>query len=99
MGKTTPIRGFVYTPKINGEGGVIVDYKVEISEDGDTWTAISPVLTFNNIVNNPVSQEITFSRYVDVRYLKLIPVRVLEAAGNSSSESLTYGVSAFGCIQ
>ena len=99
MGQLTPIRGFVYAPKLNGEDGVIVDYKVEISEDGQNWTAISPVITFNNIVNNPISQEITFSRYVDVRYLKLIPVRVLEAAGNASSESSTYGVSTFGCIQ
>lgn len=99
MEQLTPIRGFVYAPKLNGEDGVIVDYKVEISEDGQNWTAISPVITFNNIVNNPISQEITFSRYVDVRYLKLIPVRVLEAAGNASSESSTYGVSAFGCIQ
>ena len=99
MGEITPIRGFVYAPKLNGEDGVIVDYKVEISDDGSTWTAISPIITFNNIVNNPISQEITFSRYVETRYLKLIPVRVLEAAGNSSSESLTYGVSTFGCIQ
>lgn len=99
MGSITPIRGFVYAPKLNGEDGVIVDYKVEISDDGSTWTAISPIITFNNIVNNPISQEITFSRYVETRYLKLIPVRVLEAAGNSSSESLTYGVSTFGCIQ
>lgn len=99
MGKITPIRGFVYAPKLNGEGGVIVDYKVEISNDGITWTPISPVVTFNNIVNNPISQEIIFSRYIDTRYLKLIPVRAMEAAGNSSSESLTYGVSAFGCIE
>lgn len=90
---------FVYAPKLNGEGGVIVDYKVEISNDGITWTPISPVVTFNNIVNNPISQEIIFSRYIDTRYLKLIPVRAMEAAGNSSSESLTYGVSAFGCIE
>lgn len=99
MGKVTPVRGFVYAPKLNGEGGVIVDYKVEISDDCITWTPISPVVTFNNIVNNPISQEIIFSRYIDTRYLKLIPVRAMEAAGNSSSESLTYGVSAFGCIE
>ncbi len=99
MGKVTPIRGFVYAPKLNGEDGVIVNYKVEISDDGKSWTGISPIITFNNIVNNPISQEVTFSRYVGARYLKLIPVRVLEAAGNSSSDSPTYGVSAFGCIQ
>lgn len=99
MGKVTPIRGFVYAPKLNGEDGVIVNYRVEISDDGKSWTEISPIITFNNIVNNPISQEVTFSRYVGARYLKLIPVRVLEAAGNSSSDSPTYGVSAFGCIQ
>ena len=99
MGKVTPIRGFVYAPKLNGEDGVIVNYRVEISDDGNSWTEISPIITFNNIVNNPISQEVTFSRYVGARYLKLIPVRVLEAAGNSSSDSPTYGVSAFGCIQ
>lgn len=99
MGEIKPIRGFVYAPKVNGEDGVIVDYKVEISDDGNTWTPISSVITFHNIVNNPISQEITFSRYIDTRYLKLIPVRVLETTSNTQSESQTYGVSVFGCIE
>ena len=99
MGEIKPIRGFVYAPKVNGEDGVIVDYKVEISDDGNTWTPISSVITFHNIVNNPISQEITFSRYIDTRYLKLIPVRVLETTSNTQSESPTYGVSVFGCIE
>ena len=95
MGKVTPIRGFVYAPKLDGEGGVIVDYQVEISDDGTSWTAISPVVTFDNIVNNPVSQEITFSRYVETRYIRLIPVRVLGTTTNTETESQTYGVSVF----
>ena len=99
MGEIKPIRGFVYAPKVNGEDGVIVDYKVEISDDGNTWTPISSVITFHNIVNNPISQEITFSRYIDTRYLKLIPVRVLETTSNTQAESPTYGVSVFGCIE
>ena len=32
LGKVTSIRGFVYAPKADGEGGVIVDYQVEISK-------------------------------------------------------------------
>ena len=99
MGEITPIRGFVYAPKLNGEGGVIVEYKVEISDDGESWDPISPVLTFNNIVNNPISQEITFSRYVETRYLRLIPVYALERSANEGIVSQTYGVSMFGCIQ
>ena len=99
LGEVKQIRGFVYAPKLDGEDGVIVDYKVEISDDGASWTPISSVITFNNIVNNPVSQEITFSRYIQTRYLKLIPVRVLEAESNTAGESQTYGVSVFGCIE
>ena len=99
LGKVTSIRGFVYAPKLNGEDGVIVDYKVEISDDGASWTPVSPVITFNNIVNNPVSQEINFSRYIQTRFLKLIPVRVLDTSSNTGRESQTYGVSVFGCIE
>ena len=93
LGEVKQIRGFVYAPKLDGEDGVIVDYKVEISDDGASWTPISSVITFNNIVNNPVSQEITFSRYIQTRYLKLIP------ESNTAGESQTYGVSVFGCIE
>ena len=99
LGKVTSIRGFVYAPKLNGEDGVIVDYKVEISDDGASWTPISSVITFNNIVNNPVSQEINFSRYLQTRFLKLIPVRALDTSSNTGRESQTYGVSVFGCIE
>ena len=99
LGEVTPIRGFVYAPKVNGDGGVIVDYQVEISDDGKKWTAISPVLTFSNIVNNPISQEKTFSRYIQTRYLRLVPHRVQETMSNTSAEGQTYGVSVFGCVQ
>jgi hypothetical protein len=99
MGEITPIRGFVYAPKVNGEGGVIVDYQVEISDDGKTWTPISSVLTFENIVNNPISQEKIFSRYIETRYLRLLPVRAVDTASTDGAESKTYGVSVFGCIQ
>ena len=99
LGEVTPIRGFVYAPKLNGDGGVLVEYYVEISNDGESWRRISPTLTFNNIVNNPISQEITFSRYIDTRFLKLVPVRSLETNSNTTAESKTYGVSTFGCIR
>lgn len=99
LGKIKPVRGFVYAPKLEGDGGVIVEYKVEVSDDGESWTGISPIMTFNNIVNNPISQEIVFNRYIDIRYLRLIPLRALDTTGNTSLECQTYGVSIFGCIE
>lgn len=98
LGEVQEIRGFVYAPKVNGEDGVIVDYKVEISDDGNTWTPISSVLTFNNIVNNPISQEVTASAPFKTRFLRVIPVRVLETTSNTGAESETYGVSTFACL-
>ena len=99
MGKPTPIRGFVYAPKLDGEGGVIVDYQMQISDDGISWTTVSPVLTFDNIVNNPISQEKTFTRYVQTRYLKMIPVRVVDTSLGTPTDGMTYGVSVFGGIE
>ena len=99
LGEVKPIRGFVYAPMVNGEGGVIVDYQVEISSDGISWTKISSVLTFDNIVNNPVSQEVIASNYFETRYLKVVPHRVLDTTLNTPIESETYGVSVFGCVE
>jgi hypothetical protein len=99
LGNVTPIRGFVYAPKLGGEGGVIVDYRVEISDDGKNWLPISPVLTFDNIVNNPISQEKTMAQYIETRYLRLIPVRAVDTSSTEQVASPTYGVSVFGCIQ
>ena len=98
LGEVSAIRGFVYAPKVNGEDGVIVDYKVEISDDGITWTPISSILTFNNIVNNPISQEVTASAPFNTRFLRVIPVRVLATNGSTNTDSETYGVSTFGCL-
>lgn len=99
LGEVKSIRGFVYAPKLDGEDGVIVDYRVEISDDGSSWTPISSVLTFNNIVNNPIAQEITASENFSTRFLKVIPVRVVETTTNTLGDSPTYGVSVFGCIE
>ena len=99
LGEVKPIRGFVYAPMVNGEGGVIVDYQVEISSDGISWTKISSILTFDNIVNNPVSQEVIASNYFETRYLKVVPHRVLDTTLNTQIESETYGVSVFGCVE
>ena len=98
LGEINPVRGFVYAPKLNGEGGVIVKYQLEISNDGVDWSVISPELTFNNIVNNPVSQEITFSTSIPARFLRMVPLRVVSTTENVETQSLTYGVSAFGAI-
>lgn len=88
------IKGFAYSPKQNGEDGVIVTYRLESSLDGNDWDVLAEEIMFDNIVNNPVSQHVQFQPSIYVRFLRLIPIRV----ENTSGSSQTYGVTGFSPI-
>ena len=95
LGEIKPLKGFVYAPKDNGEGGVIVTYMVETSVDGNRWEVAARDKMFDNIVNNPVSQEVMFDSPVQARMIRLTPQNVEAGAGAIGTESQTYGVSVF----
>lgn len=88
----SPVKGFVYAPKENGEGGCIVTYRLEVTSDGKSWETIFEEKMFDNIINNPMSQEVLFDQPVQARALRLIPVRV------EGAQNVTYGVSDFHVI-
>ena len=88
------IKGFAYSPKQNGEDGVIVTYRLESSLDGNDWDVLAEEIMFDNIVNNPVSQHVQFQPSIYVRFLRLIPIRVETTSGSSQ----TYGVTGFSPI-
>ena len=89
------VKGFVYAPNENGEGGVVVTYKLEISVDGKEWTPLGGERMFDNIVNNPVAQDVAFDTPVQARMIRLTPVRVEANTGAAPAASETYGVSEF----
>ena len=91
LGKTVVAEGFYYTPKKRGSGGCIISYDLEFSTDGKTWTGMYSDKLFENIVNNPVRQAVRFSEPVELRYLRLTPLR--------TSAEETYGVSGFGILK
>ena len=93
MGEPGMVNGFVYAPKDGGDGGVIVTYMVETSVDGKEWKVVVQEGMFDNIVNNPVSQEVVFEVPVLARMIRLVPIRVEDV--NGSVEGTTYGVSVF----
>jgi len=80
--------GIQYTPMYRGEGGVILRYKLETSDDGRTWTTIRENERFDNIVNNPVRTELRVS--FSGRFVKLTPLE--------TSNGSTYGLSDFGVL-
>ena len=89
------VKGFVYAPKENGEGGVITTYKLEASNDYENWTVLYEEKMFENILNNPVAQEVELEKPMRIRMLRLTPIRVEAGTGSDPVSSSTYGVLSF----
>ena len=88
LGSIREVRGFSYVPVPNGKGGHIVTYDLLVSTDGQRWTPVLEDRMFDNIVNNPIPQEVRFAEPVRARYLKLVPLR--------TSVEGSYGYASFG---
>ena len=89
------VKGFVYAPKENGEGGVITTYKLEASNDYENWTVLYEEKMFENILNNPVAQEVELEKPMRIRMLRLTPISVETGTGSAPVSSSTYGVLSF----
>jgi alpha-L-fucosidase len=85
LGVVRSLDGFYYTPAKRGRGGVIIDYRLEVSADGKQWT-VADAGMFDNIVNNPVRTEVR--KPLKARFLRLVPTR--------TSTGTTYGIAEFG---
>ena len=91
LGQVKDIRGFSYVPVPRGEGGYVVTYDLLVSEDGKNWTKILSDTMFDNIVNNPIQQDVLFPEPVKARLLKLVPLR--------TSVKGSYGYASFDVIR
>ena len=91
LGKLRNVSGFVYGPAYRGEGGVVMEYDLEYSRDGNSWTKVISGGEFDNIVNNPTDREVGLPSAIRARYLRLTPIR--------SNYSSTYGVSTFDVLE
>ena len=75
LGETLSLKGFTYLPRKHpGDAGTVLSYNCQVSSDGKRWTSVVKNGTFDNIRNNPVLQEVRFSRAQKARFLKFIPV-------------------------
>jgi alpha-L-fucosidase len=68
LGETLMLKGFSYTPRASGLGGICKDYQFEVSEDATKWVAKKG--SFGNIKNNPVKQEILFGQSIKAKYIR-----------------------------
>lgn len=84
------VAGFYYEPMHGGAEGCIVSYRLEGSSDGTQWKELIADRIFENVVNNPIRQEVRLETPVKVRFLRLIPTR--------TSQPDQYGAAGFGAL-
>ena len=89
-GRISEAEGFFYQPRKKGSDGCIISYDLEISTDGKQWTKVFSDKMFENIVNNPIRQDVYFPEPVELRYIRLTPLR--------TDKDGAYGVTGFGII-
>lgn len=87
LGEVRELSSFVYAPNDKGRGGCIITYDLLLSSDGENWEKVFSGRMFDNIVNNPLPQEVGLPGGLRARYVKLVPLRT---SGDGS-----YGVAGF----
>ncbi len=79
MGAPLTFTGFIYTPRMDSDKGLIHRYAFSISDDGKTWKEVAKgQFTYHYIRKDPSVQRIDFRAPVTARYFKfdaLTPVR------------------------
>lgn len=90
MGRRVSIASFSYLPRQDKKTQGMTDrYKLEVSDDGKTWTTAAEG-EFGNLRANPIEQRIYFSP-VRVRFLRFTAERALNGRGVTVPELNFYG--------
>ena len=61
------MKGFVYTPRLDGANGRVKDYEIYVSQDGKNWG--QPVVK-GSFKNEAKAQKVMFSKPVKARYIR-----------------------------
>ncbi len=92
LGTVKTIKGFYYLPVNQVSAPNIARYNCYVSLDGKEWNRVLSNTLFNNIRNNPVRQDVTFTQPIEVRYLKVEPLE-------PTNESDIYTLVDIGCLE
>ncbi len=72
MGTRMKFTGFIYTPRMDKDKGLISQYTFSVSDDGQNWTEVKKgQFTYHYIRKDPAVQRIDFGKPVEARYFKL----------------------------
>ncbi len=70
MGKNISFKGFIYTPRMDLNNGLIKSYEFSISQDGKTWKKVKEGNFDYGNSNAPSIQRIEFDKPVKARFFK-----------------------------
>lgn len=73
------LTGFAYTPRTNGNDGMIEKGMILTSKNGKKWTELES-FEFGNLINDPTKRSLNFKAPVNVRYIR---IRSDRGAGDS----------------
>ena len=93
MGQQIVVAGFTYVPSDKvGAAGVVTKYRISTSLDGESWAQQGGDREFENVVNNPIAQNIRFDAPVKARYFRFEPLE------SNASDAQFYTVAEFGAL-
>lgn len=75
LGREREFMGIAYTPAEGGHGGCMMEYSLEISPDGESWTTITESAQVDNIVNNPTMRILRHKELLKARLIRVTPLR------------------------
>lgn len=75
LGREREFMGIAYTPAEGGHGGCMMEYNLEISTNGESWTKVAEAAQVDNIVNNPTTRILRQNSTLKARMLRITPVR------------------------
>lgn len=75
--KESLISGIAYQPSPTGRNGKIEAGRIEISDDGKTWTPVGE-FRFGNLINDPTERFCKFENPVKTSLIRLVPLQIAE---------------------
>ncbi len=75
LGREREFMGIAYTPAEGGHGGCMMEYNLEISSNGVSWTTIAESDQVDNIVNNPTMRILRQKELLKARLVRITPLR------------------------
>ncbi len=89
LGKTCEIKGFIYTPQVINDRGMIQKGRVKTSKDGKNWT-YAEGFTFGNLINDPTSRKHLFKKTVKTRFVRIESVEIANEGSTAAIAEIDF---------